>query len=115
METVKMNRISATVEDFVRKHIRSVWQLELLLLVKSSDRPLNPTEIANALYLTDETVSSGLKDFERSGLVGPSYVEPQAYVYAPRTPQLREAVEQTGKAYGERRVAIINLIFSTAN
>lgn len=115
METAKMNRISATVEDFVRKHIRSVWQLELLLLIKSSKKPLKLSEIANALYLTDEIVSSGLKDFERYGLVGPSYIEPHSYVFAPRTPQLREAVEQTGKAYGERRVAIINLIFSTAN
>jgi len=86
METAKMNRISATVEDFVRKHIRSVWQLELLLLIKSSKKPLNLSEIANALYLTDEIVSSGLKDFERYGLVGPSYIEPHSYVFAPRTP-----------------------------
>lgn len=115
METVEMNRISAIVEDFVRKNIRSVWQLEMLLLMKSSNKPLNASEIANALYLTDETVWSGINDFEKNGLVGPSYVEPKSYVYAPRTTELRDAVEQTGKAYGERRVAIINLIFSTAN
>jgi hypothetical protein len=108
-----MTKLPSTVEDFVRKNIPSVWQLELLLYIKASEKPLWAAEIANAMYLTQETVSAALGHFEKRGLVEPTSREPAAYIFSPRTTELREAVELTGKAYGERKVAVINLIFSS--
>lgn len=100
------------VEEFLRTNIRSVWQLELLLLLKSSSEPLWATELASALYLTPEAVDGALTEFEKRGLISRSYVEPTAYVFSPITPELRLAVEETSKVYGQRKVAVINSIFS---
>jgi len=110
---MKITKLPTSVEDFVRKNIKSVWQLELLLHLRASGRSLWPREIASALYLTTETVTEALVYFETRGLVEHSFIDPNGYVFAPSSSELREAVDQTARAYNERKVAVINLIFQT--
>lgn len=59
--------------------------------------------------MSADSLTTALSDFEKSGLIKN---QPNGYVYAPATTALRDAIEQTARVYSERRVAVINLIFS---
>ena len=63
--------------------------------------------------MSSDSLISALSEFEKDGLIQHSNSDPKGYVYAPSSNALRDAVDQTAKLYSERRVAVINLIFST--
>lgn len=60
--------------------------------------------------MTPDSLMSALSDFEKCGLLA---YQSTGYVYAPNNAALRDAFEQTARAYSERRVAVINQIFSS--
>ncbi len=55
---------------------------------------------------------NGLIHFQNKGLVEPSSSLLGAYKYAPISNELDAVVSETAQAYADRRVAIVNLIFS---
>jgi hypothetical protein len=56
---------------FVRRSLKSVWALELLLLLRASpDRAWTTAELVGELRANDSLVSRILDDFRRHGLVG---------------------------------------------
>lgn len=96
----------------MQDNIKSVWQLELLLYLRSCGEALTPTQIADALYMSPEAMASGLIHFQNKGLVQPSNSLLGAYRYAPVSSELDAVVNETARAYADRRVAMVNLIFS---
>lgn len=90
----------------------SVWQLELLLYLRSCGAALTPTQIADALYMSPEAMAGGLIHFQNRGLVQPSDSLLGAYRYAPAARELEAVVDETAQTYVDKRVAIVNLIFS---
>ncbi|HEY9787680.1 MAG TPA: helix-turn-helix domain-containing protein [Candidatus Obscuribacterales bacterium] len=106
-------RIPASVQSFLRRNIRSVWQLDLLLYLKAQNKPITIEQIAKALYLSPAVIAEGLKHLEGAGLVKSSGKPPTAYLYSPLTDSLRATADQSISAYTERRVQVINIIFSS--
>lgn len=92
----------------------SVWQLELLLYLRSSGAALTPAQIADALYMSPEAMANGLMHFQNLGLVQSSNSLLGAYRYAPAAKELEKLVDETAETYAFKRVAIVNLIFSKA-
>ena len=92
--------------------MRSVWQLELILLLRASNRPLLISEIAQAMYMPAESLESVLDGFAKQGIVQVVENNPKSYLCLPKTVELREAIEETVRAYAERRPAVISLIFA---
>jgi len=90
----------------------SVWQLELLLYLRNCGAALTPTQIADALYMSPEAMAGGLIHFQNRGLVQPSNSLLGAYRYAPVAKELEALVDETAQTYSDKRVAIVNLIFS---
>lgn len=97
------------LSGFVREHVRSVWALELLLLLKRDpDRCWTAAELVRELRASTSLVGDNLQRFERSGLV--VLDDAQCYRYAPASPVLDQFCAELETAYRERPVALINLI-----
>lgn len=101
------------VTQFIKKHIHSVWQLELILILRACAQPLTADAIGQRLYMEPEVLKNVLDALVRQGVLKAEDLKPKTYVYSPTTEDLSEAVEQTAKAYAERRMSVIDLIFAS--
>lgn len=94
---------------FVREHIRSVWALELLLLLKrDAERCWAPADLVRELRASTGLVNDNLQRFERGGLAVRD--DQGCFRYAPAAPVIGALCDQLEDAYRERPVAIVNLI-----
>jgi hypothetical protein len=94
---------------FVREHVRSVWAVELLLLMKrDAERVWPVADLVRELRASHSLVIDNLQRFERSGLAIRD--EGDGWRYAPASPVLGAFVEKLEAAYRERPVSVINLI-----
>ena len=96
---------------FIREQLRSVWALELLLLMRrQADRSWTPQELVGELRASQTLVTDNLTAFERAGLVRAG--EDGRYAFAPVSPVLAALCDQLAAAYAERPVTVINAIVS---
>ena len=99
------------LESFVREHVRSVWAVELLLVLKRDpERRWPPDALTAELRASSTLVNDNLQRFERSGLAIRD--EDHTWRYAPASPVLAHLADRLERAYRERPVSIINLIAS---
>ena len=100
---------SPDLAAFVRQHMRSVWAVELLLILRRDrDRGWPPDELVAELRASTNLVDDVLAIFETGGLA----VRDDAglWRYRPAVPVLDELAGRLEQAYRERPVRIINLI-----
>jgi hypothetical protein len=94
---------------FVREHMRSVWAVEVLLILRRDrDRCWEPGALVAELRASTNLVNDILAGFERSGLAVRD--DADCWRYAPAAPPLDALAAELEAAYRERPVAIINLI-----
>lgn len=94
---------------FVRESIRSVWALELLMLLKRDpDRCWEAPDLVRELRASQSLVGDNLSRFERGGLA--VLDDANCYRYAPASPALDDLCSRLEAAYRERPVAVINMI-----
>ena len=94
---------------FVREHVRSVWAVELLLVLKRDPERCWPAAaLVGELRASTTLVKDNLQRFERSGLVLKD--DRDCWRYAPASPVLDELAGKLEAAYRERPVSVINLI-----
>jgi hypothetical protein len=99
----------AELAAFVREHVRTVWGVELLLLMKrDAARCWRPAELVAELRASTSLVGDILQRFERGGLVAPD--DQGCYRYRPAAPVLAALCDRLAAAWRERPVAIVNLI-----
>lgn len=100
------------VEAFIREHIHSIEQLEVLLLLKRSPNEVWSAElVARELRIDAESAARRIEDLVGRGLIGSASFTDR-YCYAPKSPELDRCVEGLTRAYGDRRVSVIALIFT---
>lgn len=107
--------LSPVVEKFINENIQSVWQLELLLYIRARSDSLRSYDLASALYTSPDAVEDALHYFEKHGLLKRGQFDTSEFIYAPTNAELRDGLDKTAIAYAERKVAIIQYIFSHAN
>lgn len=101
------------VQAFVASHIDSVVQLEVLLVFCASpDREWMPESLARELRIDPAWVDNQLARLCQQGLLHRTAETPHSYQYRPQTPALHQAVTDLAKAYADRRVTVISLIYS---
>jgi hypothetical protein len=101
--------LSDALVAFVREHVRSVWALELLMLMKRQpERGWTAEELVRELRAAMGLVSDNLHRFERSGLV--VRLDDGRYGFRPAAPVLQELCDELEAAYRQRPVAVVNLI-----
>ena len=99
----------ADLAAFVREHMRSVWAVELLLLLRQDrERCWLPGELVAELRASTNLVRDNLDAFERGGLAVCD--DDGCWRYAPAAAALDDLANRLEQAYRERPVAIINLI-----
>ncbi|MFY0563258.1 hypothetical protein ACN28E_05395 [Archangium lansingense] len=97
---------------FITDHIDSVEQLEILLLLhQHPERSWTAESVARELRISALSADDRLKDMARSGILAKVQGSEVEYRYAP-SQQLGDVVAGLATAYAERRVTVINLIFS---
>jgi len=84
---------SEQVAGFIRSSFRSVWSLEVLLLLKREPRLWSPTEIVAALRASDLIVAQSLDALAAAGLVALEKDSAASYRPAPSLAPLADAAE----------------------
>lgn len=100
--------IPQDVRDFVAATIRSVEQLEVLLLLhRNPDRDWTPAQVSAELRTQEHSAAAWLAQLEAGGLLDESAGR---YRYAPRAAR-RATVDELRRCYEVYRVRLIGLIF----
>jgi hypothetical protein len=109
--------IPERVRAFVREHIQSIEQVEvLLLLFRTAPREWTAMATGRELRIDPVSAARRLTDFQSHGLVqARPGDEALLYWYDGASGSLDRAISELAAAYRERRTALINLIISTPN
>lgn len=95
----------------IARHIHSVEQLEILLfLQKTPGKLLTKQEVFRAIQSSETSVASSLAYFSNEGFLIKE--SEGTYRFAPPSPELEQACALLATAYHERRVAVIEAIYS---
>jgi hypothetical protein len=104
--------LPSAVKDFLARHIRSVEQLEVLLLLQSQPaRSWTAPEVYEVVRSSLASISERLEDFCAAGFLVKTQKEPATFRYAEENPQSR-SVDELAVAYRTWRVRIIEAIFA---
>ena len=97
------------VFQFIREHLRSVWALELLLLLKRDpERCWSVEELVGDLRASHGLVADNLLALEGAGLVIPD--DRGCFRYRPAAPTLAQLGDQREAAYRAKPVTVIRWI-----
>lgn len=95
------------LQAFITSGFRSIWSLELLLLLKREPRKWGRAELVSALRASELVVGQALDSLVIAGLVA---VEGEEAWYAPSSPASARLVEETEQLYARRPDAVRRLI-----
>jgi hypothetical protein len=99
--------------QFLREHVNSIEQLEILLrLYEIAPQSETSAELASALYLSSESIERRLNAYAEKGILVRSGPEPWHYSLASKESGYGRRIGELARLYRERRVSIINEIFS---
>ena len=111
-EETTAGELTLAAQQFLRDHIQSVWQLELILFMKEKNAALSIAEIATHLYSNPRMIESALSCFVDDGILQEKETQPAAFTYSPGSIEMTHAIEEAVVAYANKRLAVINFIFS---
>jgi len=108
------NGFSEDLKRFIIQHIDSVEKLEVILfLFKHADTAWTAAAISEKIRTNPDSIAYRLVDLHRLGLLETSSEDQgTSYRFRPESPNLDALIVALAKAYAERRVSLINLIFS---
>jgi hypothetical protein len=93
---------------FIRRSLKSVWALELLLLLRADrQRAWTTADLVGELRASDTVVSRILEDFRRHGLTAPTGDDAWRYAEGGPNAALCDALEAL---YRERPMTVIKAI-----
>ena len=95
--------------NFITSSFRSVWALELLLLLKREERSWRPAELVTAMRASELVISKALASLVAAGLVSH---EDDGVVYLPVNEEVSALVDRTETLYAARPDAVRRAIVS---
>jgi hypothetical protein len=105
--------LSSRLKRFIADHIDSVMQLELLLLLRERLAQAWSAEgLAQECRVEPIWVEGHLRAMVAAGLATAFDTMPATYRYAPKSPEMMDTVDELARAYADRRVTVIGLIFA---
>jgi hypothetical protein len=110
---LRSNDLPEDVRQFIADHIESVEQLEILLLLhQHGGRVWTAESVARELRIAPLSAGERLDELARASILSRIQGSATEYRYAPGSASLQAAVSGLATAYSERRVTVINFIFS---
>jgi hypothetical protein len=105
------DEIAQDVRKFLHDHIESVVQLEVLLLLHANPAAdFAAADVARELRIDGAYADAQLVNLTVRGMLRP--IGAAAYRYAPGTPELDASIAGLARAYADRRVSVIGLVYS---
>lgn len=102
--------VPTPVRRFIARHIESVEQLEVLLLLRgAADKSWTAAEAARALVIQPDSAADWLVKLSSHRLLAR---EGPAYRFAPSSEEAERTIDGLAESYAKYRVAVIGLIFS---
>jgi hypothetical protein len=95
------------VVTFLRGHISSLLQLEVLLLVAEADEPRPAADLATEMYLAEAVVTEWLDTFTAKGFC--KFYEDEGY-RGLKIPAVAELLQDVADTYVRRKVTVGRLI-----
>jgi hypothetical protein len=106
--------IPAEVRQFLARYIQTVEQLEILLLVSNDPgKCWTISEVYSVIRSSEASVAQRLETFTAAGFLQVLPGPPVTYQYQPVSGELRSAVAQTAVLYQNRRVRMVEAIFTS--
>lgn len=106
------SNIPTDVQQFVARYIRSLDQLEVLLLVSAlPDREWSVDDVYNVVRSSPSVVAERLETLVNAGILSRSGLPP-VFRYQPRTEELAAVIPALSAAYKLSRHRIVELIYS---
>jgi hypothetical protein len=94
---------------FLRTHIRSVWALELmLLLARDRSRAWHPNDLVREMRSSSVAIGEALRDLQGAGLVAPD--SDNRYRYNPASSELDTLATGIGQLYSTRPTTVVKAI-----
>ena len=104
--------LPTSVQQFLSKYIRSLEQLEVLLLLRNNaNRSWTSAEVYEVVRSSRSSVEERLESFVQLGFLAKESGPPATFCYAPAE-NLGAAVDETAGAYQKWRVRVIEAIFT---
>lgn len=109
-----MEDLPPAVRALLRRHVGSVSDLEtLLLLAERADRAWTAEQLRQALYLARDAVQAALDRMAAAGLVtSGDWPDGATYRFDPARPEDAQTVAELAVIYRQRRVRVIEEIYS---
>jgi hypothetical protein len=105
--------IPESVVRLIAVHIRSLEQLEvLLLLADHPDQVWNTDAVYNVIRSSRSSVAERLEELRLQGLLAFANANQREFRYQPSSPAISQAVQSLGQCYKERRVKIVEMIYT---
>jgi hypothetical protein len=99
---------------FIQKSIKSVWALELLLLLRRQrDHVWGVEELVRELRSSDAAVSEAIASLQSSGFVAADSGD--LIRYSPASPELDQVGGEIDATYAEKPLAVVKVIMSAPN
>ena len=111
----KPGLVTSPSDDLLRligSSFRSVWALELLLLLKREPRTWTPEELVSALRASDLVVNKALDELVAGGLVS---VDDEGARYRPVSDEVARQIGEIEKLYAARPDAVRRAIVSATS
>lgn len=99
--------------EFIRSTFRSVWSLEILLLLKREPRAWTVEEIVTTLRASQLVVAKCIQSLTAAGLVSPE--SEQSVIYRPVGQDLSDRVEEAEALYARQPDAVRRLIVASSS
>jgi hypothetical protein len=105
--------IPHNVRVFISEHIHSVLELEsLLLFAAAPDRSWTAEQLSRELRINMQWAAEQIAELAKRETIAVDAATPMHYRYAPRDGTKAQTVKDVARAYADRRVAVIQLIYS---
>ena len=103
---------SRELASFIASSFRSIWSIELLLLLRDLDRPCTTEELVTTMRASSSVVESALESLIAAGLAG---TEGEMVSYMPISPRVGSLVDATAELYASRPDSVRRLIVAPTN
>lgn len=100
------------LETFIASSFRSVWALELLLLLKREDRGFPVSELVDQMRASQSVIETALDSLVAAGLAGSDGTRVR---YMPVSADMTGLVEQAEQLYRSKPSHVRRLIISSSN
>ncbi|HEV2455806.1 MAG TPA: hypothetical protein VGY98_16190 [Verrucomicrobiae bacterium] len=107
------NELSEELRQFIKEHIKSLEQLEILLLLYNApDRAWTIDDVFKGLQTNLHSVAERLKSLAAAGFVSIEGTGNPVYRFHPGSDVLKQRISELHKAYALSKYKVIEAIFS---